>query len=450
MEPESIERSGDPVRILREQGREYTANFPVVPNEVTNWRDEQRAATETCSLADLSHHMTSLRVTGPDAADLLSYLSVNDFSDFPVGRAKQVVMCSPDGYIIGDGPLLRVDEEEFYGPGVLSANWVRFQVERGAYDVEIETEPRTSAIDGDPDRFVYQVQGPHALPVLEALTDADLTEIGFFRFAEIDLAGCPTIALGHGMSTEPGFELIGPFAHAEDVREAIMRSGEEHGIKRLGSKAYHTLSVRLGWLPPGVPPIYNTERMAGYRNWLDADSREATYSIDGSFDSTDITDYYMSPIELGYGPLIDLDHEFIGRDAIAAELDDPDRTLVSLQWNDEDVIDIYASLFREDTDPAKFMALPRVGWARANYDTVRADGTLVGTSHSRAYQWDARSVISLCRIDPSVAQPGTRVTLVWGEVDSPNPKVERHRRTEIRATVGPAPYTQDRRAFTAD
>lgn len=444
MDPEAIQRSADPVHILREQGSDYTDNFPVVPNEVTNWRDEQRANTEACTLANLSHHMTSLRVTGPDARELLAYLSVNDFEDFPIGRAKQAVMCSPDGYIIGDGPLLRLRDDEFYGPGVLSANWVRYNVERGDWDVTVETEPRSSALDGDPENFVYQVQGPHALAVLEQVTDANLDDIGFFRFEEIDLAGTETIALGHGMSTEPGFELIGPFEAAAEVSGAILDAGESYGIQELGSKAYHTLSVKLGWLPPGVPPIYNTDSMAEYRAWLDADSREATYSIDGSFDSPDVTDYYMSPIEIGYAKLIDFDHDFIGREALAEEYEDPDRTFVSLRWNNEDVVDVYASWYGSG-EPNKFMELPRVGWGRANYDAVRADGALIGTSHSRAYQWDIRSMVSLCRIDPAYSEPGTEVTVIWGEGDSPNPKAEQHERTEIRAVVDTAPYSSDQR-----
>jgi vanillate/3-O-methylgallate O-demethylase len=445
MDPETIQAADDRVEILRRQGSDYTDNFPVVPNEVTNWIDEQRAISETASLADLSHHMTSLRVEGPDAADLLAHLSVNSFADFPVGRAKQVVMCNPKGHVIGDGPLLRLDDDVFYGPGVLSANWVRYHAETGDWDATVETEPRTSAHPGDPEKFVYQVQGPNAPAVLEQVTDADLDSIGFYAFEEMDLAGVETVALGHGMSTEAGFEFIGPYGASERVREAIVEAGAEHGLRQLGSKAYLTLSVKLGWLPPGVPPIYDVPEMAGYREWLDADSREATYSIDGSFDSDEVGDYYMSPLELGYGNLVSFDHDFVGREALEAQAGEPHRELVSLRWSDADVVDVYASLFGEGPT-SKFMGLPRIGWARANYDRVERDGELVGTSHSRAYEWDARGVISLCRIDPDLAEPGTEVTVVWGEArGSPNPKAEAHDLTEIRATVGPVPYTEDRR-----
>ncbi|MFB6078019.1 MAG: aminomethyl transferase family protein [Halarchaeum sp.] len=444
MDPNTIQASGDPVARLREQGEDYTANFPVVPNEITNWIDEQRAITESVALANLSHHMASLRVSGPDARELLEGLSVNDFDDFPVGRAKQVVMCNHAGYILGDGPLLRLDDNEYYGPGVLSANWVQFHAETGDYDVDVDIEARTSALDGDPDKFVFQVQGPNAKPVLEQVTDADLADVGFYRFEEIELGGKPAIALGHGMSTEFGFEFIGDFEHADAVRDAIVDAGEEYGLRRLGSKAYHTLSVRLGWLPPGVPPLYDDPEMAAYRDWLDADSREGTYSIDGSFDSDDVSDYYMSPVELGYRKLIDFDHDFVGKEALRAQMDDPERTLVSLTWDRDDVVDVYASLF-EPGETKKFMGLPRIGWARANYDEVLDGDERVGVSHSRAYQHDARTVVSLCRIDEAYAEPGTEVTVVWGETDSPNPKAEQHVQTEIDATVGPVPFVEDHR-----
>ncbi|MGQ4557602.1 aminomethyl transferase family protein [Halobellus sp. GM3] len=444
MDPEEIQASGDPVRVLREKGGDYTDNFPVVPNEITNWLDEQRAVTETCTLANLSHHMTSLRVTGPDAEELLRDLSVNSFESYEIGRAKQLVMCNPNGHIIGDGPMLRLGDEEFYSGGMLSANWVRYNLETGDYDATVETEPRTSAHEGDPENFIFQVQGPNARAVLEQVTDADLDSIPFYRFETIDLAGVETIALGHGMSTEFGFEFIGPFEQAEQVREAIVEAGDEHGLEQLGSKSYHTLSVKLGWVPPGVPPIYDVEAMSDYREWLGPDSREATYSIDGSFVSDEISEYYMDPIELGYEKLISFDHDFVGREALEAKVESPDRTLVSLAWDENDVVDVYASLFG-DGETYKFMDLPRIAWGRANYDEVTKDGDLVGLSHSRSYEYDAGTIISLCSIDVDHAEPGTEVTITWGEEDSPNPKVERHAQTEIRATVGEVPYSPDRR-----
>jgi syringate O-demethylase len=53
-------------------------------------------------------------------------------------------------------------------------------------------------------------------------------------------------------------------------------------------------------------------------------------------------------------------------------------------------------------------------------------------------------MISLAMIDNQHAQPGTELTLVWGEEKggSTKPTVERHRQLEIRATVAPAPFAE--------
>ena len=56
--------------------------------------------------------------------------------------------------------------------------------------------------------------------------------------------------------------------------------------------------------------------MKKYREWLPAGGYEATGSIGGSFVSDNIEDYYLTPYELGYGPFVKFDHDFIGREAL--------------------------------------------------------------------------------------------------------------------------------------
>lgn len=52
--------------------------------------------------------------------------------------------------------------------------------------------------------------------------------------------------------------------------------------------------------------------------------------------------------------------------------------------------------------------------------------------------------VSLATVDRSVAEPGTEVTVLWGEEpNSAKPAVERHRQVAIRATVAPAPYVRE-------
>jgi syringate O-demethylase len=53
-------------------------------------------------------------------------------------------------------------------------------------------------------------------------------------------------------------------------------------------------------------------------------------------------------------------------------------------------------------------------------------------------------MLTLAVLDRTYSEPGTQVTLLWGEEGggTGKPTVERHVQTEIRATVAPAPYVE--------
>lgn len=442
----ALDAADSPITMLQQVGGRWVWPSEVA-REYTHWMEELRATRETCVLADLSHHQMDQVIEGPEAFDLLESLCTNSFEGFDVGQAKQAVLCTPSGKFIGDGILQRLGEESFVMSGkVPAAHWIAYHVDTGDYDATQEIHPKTSRNPDGPHFFTYQVQGPNALEVMQNLVDEDLTEIPFFNFEPVTIAGHEVRALRHGMAGEVGFELQGPYEHSDDVRDAVLDAGETHGIRRLGTRAYEPLSVKLGWVTTHVPAVYTDEELQPYREWLDADSYEATYSIAGSFVSEDISDYYVSPFDLGYGHLVEFDHEFVGRDALEAEAENPDRTRVTLVWDDEDAVDIFASLFQDDHLPYKYLDLPRDRWG-GHHDQVRVDGELVGISKSFAYSYSDRELLSICSIDTEYSDPGTRVTLVWGEEggESLNPTIERHTQTEFNATVQPSPYLADDR-----
>ena len=71
--------------------------------------------------------------------------------------------------------------------------------------------------------------------------------------------------------------------------------------------------------------------MKAYREWLSANCYEAgKASIGGSFVSDNIEDYYLTPWDLGYGPFVKFDHDFIGREALEKMADEPHRKKVTL------------------------------------------------------------------------------------------------------------------------
>ena len=93
-------------------------------------------------------------------------------------------------------------------------------------------------------------------------------------------------------------------------------------------------------MPMPLPAIYADPALLPYREWLNNYFLETIGSLGGSLLSDRIEDYYVDPIEVGYGGLVDWNRDFLGRDALRERADNQRRTKVTLEWNDDDVADI--------------------------------------------------------------------------------------------------------------
>jgi glycine cleavage system aminomethyltransferase T len=420
--------------------------YPGVPPEFTNWRDEQQAWRNSCILFDLSYHMVDLRLKGPGALDLLKQVGFNSFDDFEVNKAKQLAPCTPDGYVIGDVILFHLEDELFELVGRMpSLNWVIFHAETGDFDVDYSVDQRTVMRD-DPSRrqsYRLQIQGPNAMATMEKVLGELPPEVKFFNMTMLQISGRPVRALRHGMAGQPGFELFGPWDDKEPVVDAIVSAGQEFGIRRVGARAYSSNTLESGWIPSPLPAIYTSESLKAYREWLPAESYEGRASVGGSFVSTDIEDYYFTPWDLGYGHFVRFDHDYIGRDALEDMSADPPRTKVTLALEDEDVVRAIGTQLG-DPPRAKFIEFPSAVYAMHPYDAVQVEGKTVGISNWIGYSSNEAKMLTLAVVDNEHAEPGTEVTLLWGEPDggTAKPTVEPHEQTEIRAIVSPAPYSK--------
>jgi vanillate/3-O-methylgallate O-demethylase len=442
-----LQKVGNPAIMLRNsQIGAYV--YPVVPAEYTNWRDEQRAWRETCVLFDQSHHMVEQYVEGPDALKLISHLTINSFANFPVNRAKQMVPCSHSGHVIGDGILFHLEENKLSFVGrAPSASWIEFHAKTGGYNVTTTKDDRSP---GNPkglavnrNFYRYQIQGPNAQQVIEKLNGGPFETIKFFHMGYIKIAGRQVRALRHGMAGAPGLEIWGPYAEREEIRAAIIEAGKDFGMAQVGNRAYATNTLESGWIPSPLPAVYTGEKMKSYRQWLPAASYEGTGSIGGSFYSDNIEDYYMTPYELGYGPFVKFDHDFIGREALEKIATKPQRKKVTLKWNAEDVAKIFESMFQPGKEHYKYIDLPLSNYTSASYDKLTNHGKMVGVSMFAGYSYNERSMLSLGVVDPDI-EIGNEVTLTWGEEGGGSKKttVERHKQIEIRAIVSPVPYSE--------
>lgn len=396
--------------------------------EYTDWMDESMSWKENCYIGDWSF-VWDRRFKGPDAIKLFSDISTASFAKFEIGQAKHLINCNENGKVLHNGILRRISEVELLLQG-RNGFWADYKLRHGNYKA-------TSQKD---DLAKLQVSGPNSIYVIEKACGESIRDIQFMHFRTISIANHEVEALRQGMAGELGYEIHVPVKYRQEVYDAILNAGKEFGIRRLGGRAVfiNHLEACFPTVIVDYIPAFMSDDMKDYFNEFKAAMRsfETVNQIAGSFEGKDISDYYKSPIELGWSNVVKFDHEFIGSSALEEEMANPKRLMRTLVWNAEDVIDVYASLFRKGKH-YHFMDMPRdqrgFHWA----DKVMKDGELVGVTTSRGYSYYFRQMLSLCPIDVNCSQLGTEVTVIWGNPGEPQ--------KEIRATVAPAPYKEDKR-----
>jgi len=452
--PETLEQKiqeagGDVVEMLR-NAPIGTFAFPYRP-EYSNWRDEQESWAKTAVLFDQSNHMTDVYFEGPDVKKFFAETAVNNFATFGRNKAKQFVGVNEDGHMVGDSILFGLEDDKYslVGTGI-AGNWAAYMASTSGFDIEVSFDLASIINDQPRTIFRFQIQGPVALKVVEKASAGALPDIKFFTMGDFSIGGVPVRALNHTMVGHPGLEhtgleVIGPLEDGPAVWAALVEAGRDFGLQEGGGIAYPTTALETGWIPFPVPAIYTGASMKGYREHLSVATLEANYALAGSLVLPNIDDYYVTPYDLGYGRVVNFDHDFVGRDALLRIQDEPHAHKVWLYWNQEDCARVLAdSLFkRYGEGRTKYMTQPFTEYALSENDVIHVGGRPVGRSTYCSYTVNIGSFASIAMIDEEYAANGTEVTLVWGEPDggTSKPGVERHEQTEIRATVRTTPMT---------
>ena len=146
----------------------------------------------------------------------------------------------------------------------------------------------------------------------------------------------------------------------------------------------------------------------------------------------------MTPYDIGWGYLVNMNHDFVGKEALMAAKQAQKKQMVTLEWNADDVADVFASQFHgqdvQPYDPLEAytpnynggLPIPTRG------DWVVADGEKIGIAVGRTYAFYEQRMISLASIRKEYAVEGKELTILWGRKGFPV--------KEIRARVAPFPY----------
>lgn len=218
-----------------------------------------------------------VEISGPDAFDFTNMLVPRDLTKCDVGQCKYVFITAPDGGIINDPILLRVDTNRFWLSLADSdvGLWAMGLAHAGNWNVRIRE------VDVAP----LQIQGPKSKQVMSDLFGAEILDVPYYRLRDFTVDGMDVVVSRTGYSGEIGYEiyLYNASRDAERLWDAVWQAGEPHGMRPIGP--CHMRRIEGGML---------------------------AYGSDITLDT--------NPLEVGYDYhwMVDLDQEadFIGKDAL--------------------------------------------------------------------------------------------------------------------------------------
>lgn len=410
------------------------------PFVYTGWREEEMSWHDSCYIhAGLNPFRENI-IKGPDALKFLNANLTNGFDNFPVGSIKHAVMVSEAGLLMADGILLRLAEDVF--EATCLSPYLEYRASQCDMDVTVESTYG--------DTFFFQLGGPRSLEIVEAACKEDLHDIGFLQHRMSSIDGMTVRIQRVGMAGSLAYEVHGDFDDSIPVYEALLKAGEPFGLKKLGRHAYWNTHTENGFPQVIIHYPYAVESDPGYLKMLEDTGHPMLFTtashckMSGSM-GDDIAARYVNPLEIGWQGAVSFGHDFVGKEALQAIAEAGPRKVVTLEWNADDVVDVWRSGL-EPGEPYASMDFPEdynpTGKYSYHADKVLVDGQLVGTSTGRCHSWYYRKMISMGVIDAAYADEGREVVIVWGEPGG--------RQKEIRATVARWPYMNEARNEDVD
>jgi sarcosine oxidase subunit alpha len=210
------------------------------------------AVRSACGIFDAST-LGKIAVVGPDAAEFLNRLYVNNWSNLAVGRARYGILLREDGFIYDDGVVARTAPDRFHvttttggAARVLAMMEDYRQTEWPELEVWLTSTTEQWA--------VIAVQGPAARRVLQPLVagiDISPGALPHMSVAEGSICGIPMLLFRVSFTGEIGYEVNVPADYGLAVWEAIHEAGLLHGITAYGTEAMHVLRAEKGFIIVG-------------------------------------------------------------------------------------------------------------------------------------------------------------------------------------------------------
>src|SRR5881396_589815 len=263
--------------------REWSGYYAVSAYEAHH-EHEYNAIRNAAALIDVTPLFKYL-IAGKDAVKLVDRVITRDATKLAIGQVYYTPWCDERGKVIDDGTVTRVGEQAFrWTAADPSLRW--FTQNAIGLDVQIEDISEQVA--------ALALQGPTSGRLLEAVADADVRSLKYFRMTRGSIAGVKVDISRTGYTGDLGYEIWMPWDRAVDVWDALMGGGRAFDVHAVGMLALDVARVEAGLL------------------LIDVDFNSSKKALNES--------QKYSPFEMGLGRLVQLDKRpFVGRGPLVDE-----------------------------------------------------------------------------------------------------------------------------------
>ena len=238
-----------------------------MPVEYSGINDEHINVREKLGVFDVSH-MGEFWVIGPKSYKFVQYITSNDVSKLTDGQVQYSCFPNGKGGIIDDLLVYRFSDEKYLmvvNAANIEKDW-NWCVENAA---KAGLVPGQDILNASDDIAQLAIQGPLALKAMQKLTDYPVEEMKFYTFAEVTFAGIKNVLFSTtGYTGAGGCEIYIPNKYSSELWEAVMKAGEEYGIKPIGLGARDTLRLEMGYCLYGNDIDDNTSPIEAGLGWI--------------------------------------------------------------------------------------------------------------------------------------------------------------------------------------
>jgi aminomethyltransferase len=276
--------------------REWSGYYAVSAYEAHH-EHEYNAIRNAAALIDVSP-LFKYVIRGRDAVKLVDRVITRDGYKLAVGQVYYTPWCDEHGKVIDDGTVTRIDEETFrWTAADPSLRWFT----QNAIGLNVDIEDISEQV------AALALQGPTSGRLLDAVADADIRSLKYFRMTRGSIGGVAVDISRTGYTGDLGYEIWMPWSRALDVWDALMTGGRPFDIRPAGMLALDVARVEAGLL------------------LIDVDFNSSKKAL--------IEAQKYTPYEMGLGRLVQFDKRpFVGREPLAGEARrGPARRIVGLE-----------------------------------------------------------------------------------------------------------------------